>query len=144
MSKKIIIMISIFMIITLIVGYGVYQYRSQIIKAQKINKQYEEYYEIEILGTELISIINKTMDLNEQNEIPKDKSGYYITESKNAIKIYVQFKYKGDVKIVSMEDIAASGTESFIKTYSTENFKCTKIEYYEDIKNVKSLTFEEI
>jgi len=84
------------------------------------------------------------MDLNEQNEIPKDESGHYITDNKDAIRIYVQFIYKDDVKIIPMEDIAASGSEAFIKTYSTENFKCTKIEYYENTKKIKSLTFEEI
>ena len=43
-----------------------------------------------------------------------------------------------------MESIASAGSESFVKTYSTASFKCTKIEYHEKTHNIKSLTFEEV
>lgn len=145
MGKKIFLISLFFLIILIIAAYSVYQYRNQFLQAQELNKQYEEYYDEEFfLGTQLISIINKTMDLNEKNEIEKDNSGYFIDNQKNTIKIYINFVYKDDVKTVPMEDIAEMGTEEFIKIYSTEDFRCTKIEYHEKTNNVKSLTFEEI
>ena len=82
MKKFIIILLILF--IALAVGvYSVYSYRSRIIEAQKLNKEYEQYYNIEILGTELISIINRTSDINHKNNIEKDTDGYYVDNGNN-------------------------------------------------------------
>lgn len=145
MKKNFLIIILILLVVTAISVYAVYTYRTQAIQAQKVNKEYKAYYNVNFLGTQLISIINKTMDYNQKNEIEKDKDNkYYIDNEKNSIKIYVQFIYKNETKIVFMEDIASSGSQSFVNRYSTAKFKCTKIDYHEKTKNVKSLTFEEI
>jgi len=144
MEKKFFIVILIFILVTIIAGYTIYQYRSQRIEEQKINKQYSEYHNIEVLGTELISLINKTIDLNERNEIPKDNLGNFVEDNEKAIRIYVKFISNDDFVTVPMESISSKGSEAFINVYSTENFKCTEIEYYDKTKNVKSLTFEEI
>ena len=142
MKKFIIILLILF--IALAVGvYSVYSYRSRIIEAQKLNKEYEQYYNIEILGTELISIINRTSDINHKNNIEKDTDGYYVDNGNNSLHIYIKFVYKNNTKSIPMEDIENSGSETFIKVYSTASFKCTNIEYHEKTHNVKSLTFEE-
>ena len=114
------------------------------LEEQKLNKEYEEYYGIEILGTELISIINRTIDINSKNNINRDEEGYYIDNEKNSIKLYIHFAYKEEIKTIQMEEIEKTGIESFVKVYSTANFKCTKIEYHENTNLVKSLTFEEV
>ena len=67
-----------------------------------------------------------------------------MDNGENSIKINVEFKYKNDTKTISMEEIASTGAESFVKVYSTANFKCTKIEYHEKTHNVKNVTFEEV
>lgn len=114
------------------------------ISQQKLNKEYEEYYNIQILGTELISIINRTIDINNKNQIGRDENNYYIDNGKDSIEIYIRFIYKSEIKEVKMEDIEKMTTETFIKMYSTASFKCTNIEYHEKINRVKSLTFEEL
>ena len=43
-----------------------------------------------------------------------------------------------------MEDLEKTGSESFVKVYSTANFICTQIDYHEKTKNVKTITFEEV
>lgn len=144
MGRKIFILILILLVLSSMATYTVYQYRTQKLEEQKVNKQYAEYYNIELLGTQLISLINKTMDLNEKNEIPKDDLGKYADTQGKAIIIYVKFIYNDETTTISMEDIAKMGTESFIRLYSTENFKCTEVNYYDSTNNVKSLTFEEI
>ncbi len=144
MSKRFFVILIILAVVTIISICFVNSYRSKLIKIQKENEQYEEYYNIEILGTELISIINKTVDINEKNDIQKNEQGHYIDNEKNSISIYIDFAYKEDVMTLSMEDIYSSGTEAFIKRYSTASFKCTNISYHEKTKLVKSLTFEEI
>lgn len=142
--KKFAVILLILLILTVITVYGITSYRTQLIETQKLNQEYEAYRDINFLGTQLISIVNRTVDINEKNEIQKDEQGNYIENGKNSIKIYIQFIYKGQLKTISMESIASAGSESFVKTYSTASFKCTKIEYHEKTHNIKSLTFEEV
>lgn len=142
--KKVLIILLIVFIILAVSIYTVYSYRVKMISQQKLNKEYEEYYNIQILGTELISIINRTIDINNKNQIGRDENNYYIDNGKDSIEIYIRFIYKSEIKEVKMEDIEKMTTETFIKMYSTASFKCTNIEYHEKINRVKSLTFEEL
>ena len=61
--------------------------------------------DINSLGTELISIINKTTDINNNHNIPKDENNYYLDNGENSIKIYINFIYKDKTKTLQMEDI---------------------------------------
>ena len=143
MKNKIIIIVIIFLIILSVSAYMVYNYRKSVISSQKVNESYKAYYDTEILGTELISIINKTVDFNEQNGIQKDENGMYIENDNNSIKIYISFKYEDDYQTVEMEKISNNGTDNFRKVYSTASFKCTEISYHDKTKTVKALTFTE-
>lgn len=142
--KRLLIIVLILLIVTAWAIYEVLVYRTELQESQKLNQEYTEYLNVNFLGTQLISIINRTIDINEKNDIQKDEEGNYIENEKDSIKIYIQFIYKEQVKTIEMENITANGTESFIKRYSTAVFKCSKIEYHEQTHNVKSLTFEEI
>lgn len=143
MKKFFVILIALF--ITLITSiYMVSSYRANALNIQKLNKEYEDYYNIEILGTELISIINRTIDLNNKNNINRDNDGYYIDNEKDYKEIYIEFIYKNETKLIKMEDIEKSGIETFVKMYSTASFKCTEIKYHQKTNNVKSLIFKEI
>lgn len=144
MKKRFFIILFIFLILIIIVSYAVYNYRSQLLEAQRINSQYEEYSNIDILGTELVSIINKTMDINAKYQIAKNADGTYIENDSNSIKLYIVFNYKEETKTVTMESIYNAGIENFIKTYSTASFKCTNIEYHNKTNNIKSITFSEV
>ena len=140
MKNRFFTILGVLLFITLLSAYGIYSYRNRMIQAQKTNKQYEEYRNIEILGTELISMVNKTIDTNIKNGIERDANHYFVDNGNNTI----TFIYKDDIKTLRMEDIEKSGTEAFVKTYSTASFKCTQIQYHTKTKNVKSLVFEEI
>ena len=143
MKNKIIIIVIVFLIILSVVTYMVYNYRKGVMESQEVNESYKAYYNKQILGTELISIINRTVDLNEQNDILKDNDGVYIENEENSIKIYINFKYKDDYETVAMEKIYNTGTENFRKTYSSASFTCSEISYHEKTNNVKALTFTE-
>ena len=43
-----------------------------------------------------------------------------------------------------MEDILLNDMENFIKYYAASSFKCIKIEYHDENKQVKSLYFEQV
>ena len=143
MKNKILLILIIFLIILSISIYFVYNYRKNALQAQKINNEYKAYYKMQMLGTELVSILNKTADINEKNEIGKDEEGLYIDNDINTIKIYIKLKYKEDYKNVEMEKILNNGVENFIKSYAAASFKCESISYHEKTKNVKDLTFIE-
>ena len=144
MKNKILIILFIFFIVLVISGYAVYNYRTSIVESQKINNEYKKYYNIQVLGNELISIINKTIDINEKYGIEKNENGQYIENDTSSIKLYIKFKYKDDYKNVTMEDISKGRIENFMKVYGAASFKCTELTYHEKSKNVKSVTFTEI
>lgn len=144
MKSKILIILFVFFIILIISIYGVYTYRTNISNSQKINNEYKKYYNVQVLGNELISIINRTIDINEKNKITKNEQGQYIENNNNSIKLYVSFIYKDDYKKLEMEKISQNGIDNFMKVYGAASFKCTEITYHDKTKNIKSVTFTEI
>lgn len=146
MKKNLIILISILLIICAFVVYFVINYRNMQMQAQINNKEYNTYKDKTIVGTTLVSIINKTVDNNEKNNIEKDNSNVYVENEDNSIKIYIYFLDEDGKRIetpYTMEQIYNKGSDSFIKLYGTSNFTCTNIDYHSKIGNVKSLTFEQ-
>ena len=141
MKRNFFIILTILLIISAIVGCTVYNYRQTQANIAQYNKQYESWYNKPILGTDFISIINKTIDNNEKNDIQKDENNIYIEDNKKSVKIYVKFLESDN--IFDMEAISNNGIENFIQNYATFSFKCTKIDYHKN-GNVKSLFFEEI
>ncbi|MEF2619396.1 MAG: hypothetical protein U0N02_01040 [Clostridia bacterium] len=141
MKRNFFIILTILLIISAIVGCTVYNYRRTQANIAQYNKQYESWYNKQILGTDFISIINKTIDNNEKNDIQKDENNIYIEDNEKSVKIYVKFLESDN--IFDMEAISNNGIENFIQNYATFSFKCTKIDYHKN-GNVKSLFFEEI
>ena len=138
MKKQFWIILIILCIIVAIIGLTIYNGIRLKNLTEDYNKTYESYYEQEILGTTLISIINKTIDQNEKNAIPKEQNSiYYIDNGENSMQIQVKFLESDN--IIKMEDIEQQETENFIKYFATSTFKCTKIEYHPKTNMVKSL-----
>lgn len=148
MKRNLIILISALLIVCVFAVYFVINYRNMQIDVQANNKEYITYKDKTIVGTTLVSLINKTVDNNEKNNISKDEKNTYIENDKNSVKIYIYFLdiEKEDKYIetpYTMEQIYNNDTENFIKLYGTSNFYCTKIDYHEKTGNIKSLTFEQ-
>ena len=78
MKKNLIILISALLIICVFVVYFVINYRNMQMETQINNKEYIEYEDKTIVGTTLVSLINKTVDNNEKNNIEKDDQNVYI------------------------------------------------------------------
>lgn len=142
MKKIIICILSIFLIIICIVVYGVYQKNENTAQIGVDNKTYESYENKEVLGTDIISIINKATDSNEKNDIKIGEDGNYIDNGKNSIRIEIKFKELD--KVITMERINNVGIEKFWSNYGALSFKCTKIEYHEKTHRVKYMYFEEV
>ena len=90
MKRNFFIILTILLIISAIVGCTVYNYRQTQANIAQYNKQYESWYNKPILGTDFISIINKTIDNNEKNDIQKDENSVnadcsYITHTQKQL-----------------------------------------------------------
>ena len=142
MKKIIICILSIFLIIICIVVYGVYQKNENTAQIGVDNKTYESYENKEVLGTDIISIINKATDSNKKNDIKIGEDGNYIDNGKNSIRIEIKFLELD--KVITMERINNVGIEKFWSNYGALSFKCTKIEYQHKTHRVKYMYFEEV
>lgn len=142
MKKKILVILGIFTIILIFVTYLLYNYNKMVKQAEDFNRQYNVYYQKQIIGSELATLLNKVSDYNEKNGIDKTENNRYYIETEKSIFVEISFLEKEQP--VRMEDILEQGIENFIKHYSIANFKCTKIEYHNENRQVKSLYFEQI
>lgn len=143
MKKSILVILAILFIITIVICLYIYNIKKIENISIKHNKQYEEYCNREILGTELISLINKAIDYNEKHNVEKQENTIYYTNNDiNSIQITV--KFLDNDKIIKMENIAEKEIENFIKFFATATFKCNEIKYHEQTKNVQSMYFEQI
>ena len=140
--KKFIIFLVVILMIIATISYLYLNYKANYNIAQKENFQFESYYNQEIFGPDVATVINKAIDKNSNNNIKKDNKGNYIEDNTNSIKIDI--KFIDDDKIHNMEEIFNKGIGTFMQYYSQIKFKCTKIEYHESTKKIKYMLFEQI
>lgn len=106
------------------------------------NEYYEYYFEKEIYGTDVISIINKAINENEQNDIQKNEKGHYIENKENSIKIEVKMLITN--KTYPMEEIYNNDITKFVENFNFIKFKCINIEYHKNTGRISKITFEEL
>ncbi len=142
MKKEIILILVIVTIVIAIFSYYYYTYQRNYKIAKQENMQYDSYYQQEITGTNLASLINKAIDDNTKNEITKNNKGKYIENETNSIRIDI--KFTDDDSIHTMEEIYLGGIDIFVQYYNQIKFKCTKIEYHQTTHKVKYMFFEQV
>ena len=134
--KKNIIFVSLILLIIIticFIGINVNSRESKKIKGQ--NKQYEDYLNNEIYGTDVVTLINKAISDNESNLVEKNEKGFYIDNHQNSIRIelvMITNEEKEKTTTYKMEAIAKVGITEFIKNFNTAKFKCTKKEYHKE------------
>ena len=141
MKKLLIILILLF----LIVIFSIYALKINIRNNTRIiknyNREYEAYLNKTIYGAELATLINKVVNQNEINKIPKDENKYYINNEENSIKI--EIKMSITEKTYPMEEIYNNDTSEFVRYFDTEQFKCVEINYHNRTGKVSNMVFEE-
>lgn len=140
--KKLAIFFLIVIIIVVGISYLFINYKANYNQAKRDNKQFESYQGQEIYGAELTTIINKAVDNNENNDVPKDNKGKYTNNEKNSIQI--EIKMLDNDKTYWMETLYNGGMDKFVQYYNQIKFKCTKLEYHVATNKVKYLLFEQI
>lgn len=138
--------LAIFFLLVIIIVAGMYymylDYQAKEKTAKRENYEFDSYYQKEIFGTELTTIINKAFDRNTNNEVQKDNKGKYIDNNTNSIKIDI--KMLDNDKIYDMETLQGGSMEKFVEFYNQIQFKCVEIKYHNSTKKVKYLLFEQI
>lgn len=137
MKKIGILICTLVIVIVAVIGVNIYSYNERLKATEKDNKNYQSYYNVEVLGSDVGSLINKILDTNSKNNIQKDENGKEIS-------ISVTIKFLELDKNISIEAIEKQGVDRFIKNFGAETFKCTEIEYYPNAKGVKSMHFEQV
>lgn len=141
--KKILIIICLIFIITIAICTVGININAKIRKnAKNQNKEYEQYLNNEIYGTDVITLINKATNSNEKNQVAKDEKGLYIDNNQNTIKIDVVMitdEEKQETTTYKMEAISKLGVKEFLKNFNIAKFNCTKIEYHEQTGKIKHI-----
>ena len=142
MKKTLLILIALVIVIVCIIGIKYYSYMMEYNNVIKENEEYEKYKDQEVYGIDLATLINKAVDKNEKNNIPKDDKNLYIQNDENSIEIEIYIE--DNETTYKMEVFYNSGTEQFIQYYGNIKFKCSKIEYHEKTGKIKYILFEQI
>ena len=140
--KKIVIFLVVVLIIVAVISYIYLNYKFSYNEAKRQNIQYESYYQQEIYGADLATLINKAIDDNIKNKVEKDDKGLYIDNEYNSIK--VDIKFLDDDSTHTMEEIYNGGTSTFVQYYNQIKFKGMQIEYHEKTGKVSYMLFEQI
>lgn len=141
MKKVIIFFITIIIIMVGVTSYICLKYRNLEI-AKKENETFESYYGQEIFGADLATLINKTMDRNEKNNVEKDENNIYMEDEENSIKIDI--KFTDDDKVHPMEELYNGNINTFVSLYNQIKFKCTDVKYHSKNNKIKYMIFEQI
>ena len=112
MKRNIIFIVAIFLVVIAIITYSFYNIKRAEKESSQNNRAYQSFYNQEVLGTDVISIINKAIDSNEKNAVDKDEKGHYIDNNKNSI--IIEIKFKEQEQIIKMEAIEKSGEQKFL------------------------------
>lgn len=142
MKKIILILLAVVIVIVSIIGIKYYSYLLEKNNIATENAEYEKYKDQETYGIDLATLINKTVDKNEKNGIPKDDQGMYIQNEENSIEIEIYIE--DNETTYKMEAFYNTGIEQFVQYYGDIKFKCSNIEYHENTGKIKYMLFEQL
>lgn len=141
MKKTLIIVSIIFIIIMVLLSIFLINIKNKNRQLQQINMQFEHYINNEIYGTELATLINKSIDNNKKYNVPKDENGIYISDNNYSIKITI--KMLATQEIYEMEKIFDHKVEQFIELFNNSKFKANNVLYHENTGRISQIDFEQ-
>lgn len=142
MKRIICIILVIVICIVISIAYAYSGYKKEYNEVQNFNSNFSQYIDKEFYGNELATIINRAIDNNEKNKIPKDSNGRYIEDEMYSIKVDIYIT--DNETTYSMEIINLGGISNFVSYYSDVKFKCTKVEYHKKTNRISYLYIEQI
>ena len=145
MKNFFIVLLTIFLIISLIIVININNNTRAEKEKQNYNKEFEFYNKESILGTDITTVINKAIDQNIKHNVQKDSSGFYINNNTNSIHINVSFEALADnSKVYKMEELEQKGLEQFNSLFGNSYYKCTSVTYHKSTGLIESMSFKAI
>ena len=141
MRKNVVTVVGIMLIIASIIIGKYLNYKVKINEIKSQNLEYEYFYQKEVFGTEIATVINSAIDQNEKNDVPKDKNGKYIQNDVNSIKVEVHIT--DNETLYDMETLYTKTMTTFVQYYNSVKFKCTDLKYNGEGR-VNYMYFEQI
>ena len=134
MKKNLFYILIIFIIIIVIILINISDKNSQRNEIARFNMQFEQYLGQTIYGSDVLTIINKAIDSNEQNGIKRNEDNYYVEDDEFSVKVDVILLSKNDKdeieeKTFPMERLEISGLSGFAENFNLTTFECTNIEH---------------
>lgn len=133
MKKNIFIIFIILLVIIILSFMFISINRKKISVMKQSNKEYEQYLNKEIYGTDVVTIINKVIDSNKKNNIQIQEDGKYISNDTNSIiveLVMITNEEKQETTTYRMETISEVGVKEFIANFNTAKFKISDIKYH--------------
>jgi len=134
MKKSIIFILLLFTIIIVVIVINISNNKMKTAEVANFNKQFEKYKDETLYGADILTIINKAIDNNEEYKVPRNEKGNYNSDNIYAVKVELILLTKddeGNIKEVThpMEALEKAGLDGFISSFSLTAFKCEKLEY---------------
>lgn len=142
MKKFVMITIILLCIVLASVTYGYYRYTTKIAQIRQNNSTFEIYKDRITTGTDIVTVINKIIDNNNNHNVPKDEKGNFMDNGTTSILCDIYFVE--NEKTYKIESIYNAGIEKFSKNFSNQKFLCTTLKYHDKTKTVSYLRFEQI
>lgn len=139
--KKLAIITTLAIISLVMFIYKYYNFKSEYSQIKTRNAEYESYFQKELYGNDIATIVNRAVNDNEKNNVKKDSNGLYIENSTNSLKVDV--KITDNDTLYTMEKLYNGGMTNFVTFYQDVEFECTKIEYHKSSKKIKYMLFEQ-
>lgn len=144
MKKALICLLIVLIVVAIVSVIFISNNYQETMEVKKENQEFEAYLNKELLGTDVTTIINKAINLNEKNEIPKDEKDFYIENDTNSIKVEIIMFNEEEAITYQMETLQKVGMNRFIDNFNLISFKCSKIEYHEKTNKISKIIFEQI
>lgn len=142
--KKIIILIIIAVIIVISVVFANYvEYMENETQIMNTNQEFTRYQDTTLQINTVITLMNKAIQENTENNISKDENNFFIENDTNSIKVFLEIKSRGS--LIPMEDLILgkkAGIEKVNYAFSDMLFKISKIEYHEKTGQVKKVIIQ--
>ena len=140
--KKIAIFLFTIIVIVSTISYLYINYKIKYNETEKENAKFEIEQGQEIVGQDLVTLINKIIDANEKNKILKDDKGNYIDNGQNSINMDITFI---DVDVTyNVETINKAGIANFLQNYRNITFKCNEVQHHKATGKIKYIKVEQI
>lgn len=142
--KKIIILILITVIAVISIVFANYiEYMENKTQIMNVNKEFTRYQDSTLQINTVITLMNKAIQKNTENNISKDENNFFIENDTNSIKVFLEIKSRGS--LIPMEDLILgkkAGIEKVNYAFSDMLFEITELEYHKKTGQLKKVIIQ--